>query len=406
MGFDLTRAVGDSFGGRTSVIDRLVSYLYFADLEVIEQSTWDELGAGASLIGAKGGGPGAGLVFASPLPRRRLLAGAPDDPDWGVDLSRFLDLMARVWALSEVPSDRLRAPVRLVAYHSDVLAASLRSALESGIDARGGVVAYGPVGARARVVRGGMLALRLWATGGRPSRAAGGTAATLRVRAGGRRGNAPLLTHVLETLAALRHRGALAKARVRPASGSDLAEPAEVLVDAMLAGDPKLPAGWSRLETPAPAPQAGCPDHLADGLLSALARLPALLAPALGRNVVPVPVWLDGDASQASMVVVVPVAPRVTRDALDGPLAALQELVRAPGGRATWVQSLHLALDADPEPPPAAAAPPWSAALTLTTPPARRVMGPALEGALADPTAAAHELAVAYLALLREAACR
>ena len=406
MGFDLTRAVGDSIGGRTTVLDRLVSYLYFADVEVMEQSTWDELGAGASLIGAKGDGPRPGLVLASPLPRRRMLAGSPDDPGWGVDLSRFVDLMARVWALSEVTPDRLRAPIRLIAYHPDVLASSLRSALECGIDARAGVIAYGPVGAEAIVVRGGMMALRLWATGGRGSRADGGTPATLQIRSAGRRGNTPLLTHVLQAMGALRRRGALTRAWIRPASGSDLVEPAEVVVDAVLTGAPKLPGGWSRLESSPPPRPAGCPGHLADALLGALARIPAVLAPVLGREVVPVPIWLDGDAGRASLVVVVPVPPGVKREALERPVSALQDPVKDAGGRTTWARLLHLALDARPDLPGVGAAVPWSAALALPAPPARWVMGPSVDAALADPTAAAQPLAVAYRALLTEAACR
>jgi len=211
---------------------------------------------------------------------------------------------------------------------------------------------------------------------------------------------------VLLTLGALRRSGALTTAWIRPASGSDLLEPTEVTVDAVLVGTPRLPAGWSRLEAPAPARVSGCPDHLAVGLLTALKRLSPTLAPALGRDLVPIPVWLDGDAGQASLVAVVPVPPGVSRDALEGPLAAVQDLAEAPGGRASWVQALHVSLDADPDLPAAAPATLWSAALALPSPPARRVMGPAVDVALADPTAAAHELAIAYLGLLREASSR
>lgn len=141
MGFDLARAITDSLSGHASVVDRLVTYLYFSEIAVLEQSTWDEYGSGVSVIGTKGERTGPSVVLATPLPSKRILN--EKDPESPLDVVCLCDLMAKTWALSEVTPTK--KTVHLVAYRPDALGVTLREILGA-IGEVSHVIIYGPVG--------------------------------------------------------------------------------------------------------------------------------------------------------------------------------------------------------------------------------------------------------------------
>ncbi len=143
MSFDVARAVTETFGSRTPLLDRILSYLYFADVTVVEQSTADAWGSGVTVIGLKGQAEsGPGVVLAGALPTLRVFPASPRDiPEAGGhprDLVRLVDLLARVFALSVVDPDALGARLALVAYRPDPVAEALQdlvgSPLFSGMD--------------------------------------------------------------------------------------------------------------------------------------------------------------------------------------------------------------------------------------------------------------------------------
>lgn len=146
MGFDIQRAVTESFGGRISLTDRILSYLYFSGLDVVEQSAWDELGSGVTLIARKGQGSEIiGALLACPLPNGPLSLG--DQSPFGIiKVSWFVDLMAKIWALSEIDTTKLRLPLYLIAYRPDPFARSLLCALDGGGIHGKHALVYSPVG--------------------------------------------------------------------------------------------------------------------------------------------------------------------------------------------------------------------------------------------------------------------
>ncbi|NOZ02789.1 MAG: hypothetical protein GXP54_13000 [Deltaproteobacteria bacterium] len=155
MGFDITRAISETFGNRATLLDRILSYLYFADVRVIEQSTSDEYGSGVSILGSKGNGdPEAGLLLACPLPTLPYLsrdaAEVVKEGGHELDLARYVDIMAKTWALSELDADSMNGPVALLAYRPDPLALSLRRMAEEGRCGASSALVFAPIGIEAR----------------------------------------------------------------------------------------------------------------------------------------------------------------------------------------------------------------------------------------------------------------
>ena len=144
MGFDVARAALEAFQSRLPFLDRLLSYLYFADLDVLEESTWDEFGHGVTVLGRRGPDvAGRGVIVAAPLPRAGTLAGlAPDSPD----CHRAGTLLALAWAVASLEDAELRAPVTLVAARPDPLGTGLRSVLNARITSGQTVIAAAPTG--------------------------------------------------------------------------------------------------------------------------------------------------------------------------------------------------------------------------------------------------------------------
>ena len=146
MGFDIIRAASEALASRLPFLDRLLSYLYFADLAVLEQSTWDDLGRGVTVLGRKGPQrPGAGVVLAAPLPRASSLAGLPPGSP---DVVRAGTLLAMAWAVASLPEET-RFPVTLVAARPDPLGNGLRWVLGGEPTPGVAAIAAAPTGPRA-----------------------------------------------------------------------------------------------------------------------------------------------------------------------------------------------------------------------------------------------------------------
>lgn len=151
VSFDIARAVSETFGSRTPLLDRVLSYLFFADVAVVEQSTADEWGSGVTLIGLKGRAEyETGLVLAGAIPT---LAFFPESPQALAetqahprDLHRLVDLLARVFALSVLDPDTIHARLALVAYRPDPVAEALRDLPTSPLCVGMHWVLSGPVG--------------------------------------------------------------------------------------------------------------------------------------------------------------------------------------------------------------------------------------------------------------------
>lgn len=144
MGFDVARAASEALASRLPFLDRLVSYLYFADLVVLEQSTCDEFGRGVTVVGRKGPErPGDGVVLAAPLPRAESLLGLATG---SADVTRAGTLLAMAWAVASLDEDRLARPVTLVAARPDPLGSGLRSVLDVPAGRDCTVIASAPTG--------------------------------------------------------------------------------------------------------------------------------------------------------------------------------------------------------------------------------------------------------------------
>lgn len=128
VSFDVARAVTESFGSRTPFLDRFLSYLFFADLAVIEQSTADAWGSGVTVIGVKGESfCKRTLAFACCLPSTPHVP-YPSNSAHSVsnihDMFRVVDLFARLAAVSAFKELR-ELRLALVAYRPDPIAATL-----------------------------------------------------------------------------------------------------------------------------------------------------------------------------------------------------------------------------------------------------------------------------------------
>jgi hypothetical protein len=398
VGFDLTRAVADSLGGRTAVLDRLVSYLYFADVSVVEQSTWDEHGSGVSVIGTKGGGTGPAVVLATPLPSSRVLDPARAGASWPVELARFVDLMAKTWALSEIPAGAAGRPVHLVAHRPDPVGRTLRDVLD-GIGPAGDVLAWGPVGPRPLEVSGSLAVLRIDASGTiaatrSPARA------SLTLRASSRAASSPGFAVDAFRQACRFARKPPSRAFVRPVSGTGLLPPNEVVVD--LAGAASRPAAardWTVVDPNVTRP-GGVASVLCEALLDGLDRLDrdaSALWERAGAEKPPVLSWplvLDGRGPDASLVVAIALPPGVGSDGVG---SMPWEASRPRAGAVTTACHVVEAGSPCDAGAPVTDAVACAPGLALPAIGRRRVMGPGPADVAADPVATARAFATAYL---------
>lgn len=158
MGFDVSRAVAEALQSRLPFVDRLLSYLYFGDAAVLEQSTWDESGRGVTIVGRRGPGRPGGILLAAPLPLAATLA---DLPAGSPDVTRGLALLSMAWALASLEESDLSEPVTLVAARPDPSGTALRSVLESGTVSARLALAATPASDEARAPDATVVALSL-----------------------------------------------------------------------------------------------------------------------------------------------------------------------------------------------------------------------------------------------------
>lgn len=422
VGFDVSRAVLDTLGSRTPVLDRIVSYMYFSDLAVAEQSTWDDFGSGESVLGTRGDGPGPAVLLTTPLPWARNLASS--GPDAGVsaavDSARIVDLLAKIWAVSELDPSDLTAPVHLVAYRPDPIASSLRSVIESASLAAGLCLAHAPVGSRPVEVRCGIavLGVTIQASGRKGFRGPVREVVRARLEAPG---PCPLES-ALRALASPPGSPGRAVLGLSTATGSDFAPPTSVEADLALDDPAALPSCAVVLGRPDTVASPGPWTAAIDGLLAVTDRVRDLAAKvwaAAGLSAPPDVVQLlalDGPASSLTGTLALALPPGAA-PGVDAALAAAagEAPLRGPGAE---VHVIHLAI------PPGGGTAAVSgcttgepgagvggrglgvadlgAAMSLAGRfPRVLAMGPEPEATREDPGAAARALAKAYLETLR-----
>lgn len=263
VSFDIARAVTETFGSRTPLLDRILSYLYFADVTVVEQSTADAWGSGVTVIGLKGEAEGApGLVLAGCLPTLRLFPGSPRDIDDAGghprDLYRLVDLLARVFALSILDPGQHQARLGLLAYRPDPVAEALHDLAVSPFFAGMDWLLSAPTGLEPGPLASDVVVVEA------------------RLSSGGRRGPAHRFRNVvsararasdadpafpfsaLQDLADLVTRGHATVLDLEPCAGSDFLAPAEVDVVLGVIREPLLlPETWRVLPETRPTVRLG-----------------------------------------------------------------------------------------------------------------------------------------------------
>ena len=207
------------------MLDRILSYLYFADVTVVEQTTTDDFGSGVSILGFKGGGfdPG-GIALACPLPTVGSFSRDPAEAilkgGHPLDVARLVDLMAKIWSLSELDPSSMSRPVSLLAYRPDPVSRSLRSLFDDGPCSCGTALVFSPREPRPRPTTFGlaMCSIRL---SSKPSQ---GPSKPVSDLVSARIPGAPIST--LRTLCDLTDGGIIEPLDILPSRGSDNFSPA------------------------------------------------------------------------------------------------------------------------------------------------------------------------------------
>ncbi len=263
MSFDIARAIAETFGSRTLLLNRILSYLYFADVTVVEQSTADAWGSGVTVIGLKGeveGGPG--LVLAGSLPTLRVFPASPlEIAEVGGhprDLFRLVDLLARVFALSILDPGQRQARLGLLAYRPDPVAEALHDLAVSPFFAGMDWLLSAPTGLEPRPLASDAVVIETHLSSG----ARRGPAHRFRnvVSACARASEAdpafPFLA--LQDLADLVAGGHATILDLEPCAGSDLLAPTEVDVVLGVIREPLLlPETWRVLPETCPTVRLG-----------------------------------------------------------------------------------------------------------------------------------------------------
>jgi len=398
MGFDVTRAVVDAFESRTPVLDRIVSYMYFSDLAVLEQSTWDDFGAGESVTGTRSGGQAPGILLCAPLPTSRRVP-FPDPANSVaevMDSLRLVDIMAKVWAVSELGPE-LPSPVHVLAYRPDPVAASLRSVVESSGLAIGECFVFAPVGIEPILAHGGLAVLRLELSN-----------TTRKVV----RGPFGEVVHVLlegqveECLKALEHLAAksgISLLHLYPVAGSNLDAPPGIEADIGLPANAELPESMKVIGRPSSVPAPGPWAAAVRLALSALARLRSPVEKEWEAAGVPAPpgafrvLAMDGPAAALNLTVAVALPDSTPPGVEDRIVAALN----APD------LSAHVMLAALPREGTSGqledATHLFPALALAGLVPRRSCMGPTVAQVSEDPGGTARRLGDAYLEAIRKA---
>jgi len=254
VGFDITRAVNEAFGGRISFLDRVLSYLYFADVTMMERLTSDDYGSGVSIIGFKGPSrDGDGIVLACPLPTLDRL---PEDPrdiasagGHPLDAARLVDLMAKVWALSEMDPSVLNTRLTITAFRPDPIGLSLQSMIEDGSVPGRKAMVFAPAGKTPLVVKHGFALCRAdlaSRTNPGPRHPVTDVLSLKRAVFGH-----CSLEAALRELQDLSGEGAIELLDILPFTGSDMFQPAAIEVDVGITGNGAgFSDGWKVRESP------------------------------------------------------------------------------------------------------------------------------------------------------------
>jgi hypothetical protein len=394
VGFDVSRAAAEAFQSRLPFVDRLLSYLYFADAAVLEQSTWDESGRGVTIVGRKGPAAPGGLLMAAALPRATTLAGLePGHPD----AVRGLALLSMAWALASLEEDRLREPVTLVAARPDPAGLTLRSVLESGTVTARAALAATPAGPRPRRAAAGVIGVELSLDlPVRPLKAPLRDVVTWVLRDPGM-----AALDALARLDATFADGEVVPLALGPGRGVHLGPAEGLAMTVGLRGDVQAPDGWSLSGRPTRVGGGGSCRQRLEALLGA-ARATADAAreawTAAGLAAPREPVRLvdvgSGAASTALLTVAVPPG-----DPVD--LASRLEAEGAgPGGVAARVV-LAAGSPGRPLPGDSPDLPPGTAACLVDLVPEVLSLGPGA-GDTSDPEAAAREWGLRYRDALRD----
>jgi len=370
--FSLEQLVHEALAGSIPLVDRLRSYLYFAEAGMLEQSTWDRFGAGRSLVGVRGD-PGSRppVLLAAPLPEAGVVPGSTAWRHRAVELLALVSLLAD----RDFPADG--RPVVFAAWRPDPFAASLRALLASLGISPGVAFVGGPFPDRR--VHHGVGVLTLEAQRGPAPRFPRFDDVVRLVPAAFDDpvddSSAPPPAPALPALLAAAGRGQVTLLDVRFDPGSDFTGPAAIEADVGVFAEGRtldLP-GWTVVPRSVDTARAdpGFARALAD--LSRPWEAVVALLRTLARDLdwpmpAPRPVSLDydGDVVALSMAFALPAASGSGTDRLRD---ALQALVDARPGR--WPQSIggHLDLWAPPravDDPGASLAPSWGPGASLT----------------------------------------
>lgn len=263
VSFDISRAVIETFGSRTPFLDRVLSYLYFADVAVIEQSTADEWGSGETIIGLKGDAESAtGLVLAGSLPTLRTFPQSPsavlDAGGHPQDLVRLVDLLARVQALSVMDPDASGVRLVLLAYRPDPVASSLRDFASSPISRRLDWLLSCPVGLEPRPIMSSVVLVEIQMSGGGFRTSGRRVRNVVSVCAKVSRYDPAFPLRALRDLYMLSDSGHVEVLDLEPCLGSDLLAPSRIEAVLGVLRDPlALPGSWRVLPETRPAVRLG-----------------------------------------------------------------------------------------------------------------------------------------------------
>lgn len=382
--------------------------MYFADLAVAEQSTWDEYGSGVTLIGTKGDGvQDRGLLLAGPLPENRTLPAlsAGDlSADQARDQARVVDLLARIWAISNLDATSLRQPIHLVAYRPDPVALGLRSVVESLGIGGGGCIGYAPVGTETLPAGSALFLLQVFFEAGPrrpPRRPARDIVTVIADRGAGTEPAGGFLAATLRTLVERATHGAIEILDVHPAYGSDLASPGTVRFDLAL-HDPviDLPPGWTVVGSPPSVERLGSWSTVLEGVRDRLDAIGAAVGRTwAGRAEGPETVRLlavDGPPHAVQLLIAGALPPATTAEQATDLLAPYA--CPDPRGDGDGRDFLHFLPGA---PGSRACAPAPFPVSSVAAPSAERVvMGPTPSEAAADPAGTARRYAELYSARL------
>ncbi len=346
VSFDVARAVTETFGSRTPLLDRVLSYLYFAEVAVIEQSTADAWGSGVTIIGLKGQTESRPrLVLAGALPTLQVFpsshASLPEHGAHPRDLSRLVDLFARVHAISVVTPDACAGSIALVAYRPDPVATGLRDYPSS----RETVwLLSAPVGLQPRPVASEVLQLEVHIAGPPPRRPRARVRNVVSARAKTHRYDPDFPVQALWDLRRLVENGQAEVLDLEPCTGSDLLAPARVQAVLGVFSEPlALPEAWQVLPETRPTVRLGAWSVVIEALTRVAAALSEAIFATWKAAGLPPPegpsrlVALRGPSDDCLACFVVEVPKQSTLEVREGLDALLARLKGPPG--------VHITLD-------------------------------------------------------------